>query len=246
MKTFEKAGMEGACLYEVTFTTGSGTIVCTDIFHGQYNEKLMKLFCDERKLTEQETERFNETGQVERTAKGSVGKKFKISYTEGDCISIEAAEAIQPQDTLLVQAQKEQKAFQTKNQCPNCPLEAAKSYLKNYLTKADQEILSEPNERKRSMLIEVKNYIKEAVALNKYTPYYFSGNRAVVVINHKMKGRAKNLAIQLKRVNNKWTAVGMDDSWTYCDGLKDEDMVTKTDAERMKLHVYVQNSLKGG
>lgn len=226
--TFEKAGMEGACLYEVTFTSEAGSqMVFTDIFHGQYNEGLMKMFCDERKLSDEEVNKFNENGKVERTMKTSVGKKFNIKYTEGDCMSIETAQISMPtEDTMLVRIKKEQTTFQAKNPCPNCPIEIAKVFLKNYLAKADKEILSETNERKRSSMIEAKNYIKESVTLNKYVPYYFSGTRATVIINHKMQGRGKNLAIQLKKTSNKWTAIGIDDSWTYCDGIAQEDMIS--------------------
>lgn len=224
--TSEVAGMEGACLYEVTCRSENGnTIVFTDIFHGQYSEQLMKLFCDERKLSEQESDKFNETGKVDRTLKSSVGKKFKIKYTESDCLSIEAAEMVgEPQDTALLRIQKEQTTFKSKNPCPNCPTEAIKPFLKAQIAKWEKQASEEAHDRERAGIIEAKNYLQEALKINSYFPYYFSNVRAAVIINHKIRG--KNLAVQLKKVNNKWQAIGIDDAWWSCHELNDSDAIT--------------------
>lgn len=223
--TTEVAGLEGACLYEISCTAeGGGRIVFTNIFHGQYNEQLMKLFCDERKLTDQEADRFNQVGKVDRTVKSSIGKKFKVKYTEGDCLSIEGAEiAAPPLDTMLIRIQKEQTLFQSKNPCPNCPIEITKPFLKAQVIKYEKQAAEEANERQRSGTIAAKNYIQEALKINSYFVYYFSNTRAALLINHKI--RSKNLAVQLKKTNNKWQAIGIDDNWWSCHELNDTDAI---------------------
>lgn len=94
-RTTEIQGMEGACLYEITFKDEKGSpLVLTDLFHGQVNDALIKMFCDNRPLSESEIEKMNQDGRADKTVKTSVGKKYKITYEilQGDfqCWSLEA------------------------------------------------------------------------------------------------------------------------------------------------------------
>ncbi|MDP1801480.1 MAG: hypothetical protein Q8L81_09020 [Bacteroidota bacterium] len=181
------------------------------------------------------------------TNKSNVGKKYMVTYFTDEAGSkiIKAAKDQSPQqtqnpmDTVLPRLKKIQAGLLTQNKCPNCPIDGAKEFMKKQIAEIDKQLQTQTKPKVQKELSDTKEFLQASLNENKFLTYFFSNNRASVLINKKFANRY--FAIQLKK-QDKWIGIGIDDSWSSCKELKVADEVKTADA--LNCGVYFDNALK--